>query len=530
MTLRKVLIVDDDATMRIGLKAMIAWREHGYQLLQDAADGYEAIEICRETPPDIVITDMKMPGMDGITFLKELQRKGQHPYIIVLSGYDEFHLVREAMRLGASDYLLKFELEPRCLLESLSSAHGLAQDDTDVDQGMIHEQILRDIISHFYLDETAFSQQMIDAGIVFEQEPVWCLLIKAGELYRFEDVSEENYQTLLFSIRNIAEEIVGDCMHGYYTTGKTGELYVFACLYAQYASTPELVNRTAHRLHNMLLRYLDISCTIGIGCADRSPSSMHRAACEASEAVRRRFLSEDSTVLDWKNVEGQLPQTKEWPDKLRARLVSSLINFEDNMVQEVIAEARTEIDRLPQDAALALLLELYSAVREILERFGKDAATALSCSFRPVEEFMRLRRIDEMQQWLNLLEKDLIGFLRAGRRETGAGSIVAAACEKIEHGFSGDLSVQLVAEELGISPGYLSALMKKHTGRNFTEYVTYVRIQHAKQLLQKTDDKIYAVALATGFTDQYYFSRIFKRITGVTPGDWRKGIRPKEKE
>lgn len=528
MNLRTVLIVDDDATMRIGLKAMIAWREHGYQLLQDAADGYEAMEICRETPPDIVITDMKMPGMDGITFLKELQREGQHPYIIVLSGYDEFHLVRDAMRLGASDYLLKFELEPRRLLESLAPADQLPSGTADVDQSMIHEQMLRDIISRFFLDETAFSQQMIDAGISFEQEPVWCFLIKAGELYRFEDVSEENYQTLLFSIRNIAEEIVGDCMHGYYATGKTGELYVFACLYLQYASEPELVNRTAHRLHDMLLRYLDISCTIGIGRADRSPSSMHRAACEASEAVRRRFLSEDSTVLEWQSIEGQLPQTKEWPDKLRAKLAGGLIHFDEDMVQEVIAEARAEIDRLPQDAALALLLELYSAVREILERYGKDAPTVLACSFRPVREFMRLHRTDEMRAWLDALEKDLTSFLRSGRRDAGAGSIVAAACEKIEQGFSGELSVQSVAEDLGISPGYLSALMKKHTGRNFTEYITYVRIQNAKQLLQKTDDKIYSVALATGFTDQYYFSRIFKRVTGVTPGDWRKGIRHQE--
>ena len=98
-----VLIVDDDAMMRISLKSLIAWQEHGYRLIGEASDGEQALEICRRSAPDILITDMKMPRMDGIALLRVLQKEKIQMYVIILSGYDDFQLVREAMRLGAAD-------------------------------------------------------------------------------------------------------------------------------------------------------------------------------------------------------------------------------------------------------------------------------------------------------------------------------------------------------------------------------------------------------------------------------------------
>ena len=101
----------------------------------------------------------------------------------------------------------------------------------------VQERILRELIGHFYLNETDFAQQMKNAGIDWETAPIWCMLIKAGEIYRFEEVSDEDCYTLQFSVRNIAEEIVGDVMTAYYADGKTGELYVFASVQSQFEST-----------------------------------------------------------------------------------------------------------------------------------------------------------------------------------------------------------------------------------------------------------------------------------------------------
>ena len=107
-----VLIVDDDAMMRISLKSLIAWQEHGYRLIGEASDGEQALEICRRSAPDILITDMKMPRMDGIALLRALQKEKIQMYVIVLSGYDDFQLVREAMRLRSEEHTS--ELQSPC--------------------------------------------------------------------------------------------------------------------------------------------------------------------------------------------------------------------------------------------------------------------------------------------------------------------------------------------------------------------------------------------------------------------------------
>lgn len=222
-----VLIVDDDAMMRISLKSLIAWQEHGYRLIGEASDGEQALEICRRSAPDILITDMKMPRMDGIALLRALQKEKIQMYVIVLSGYDDFQLVREAMRLGAADYLLKLELEPCKLLDVLSNANQTAQQEEITTMQPVQERILRELIGHFYLNETDFAQQMKNAGIDWETAPIWCMLIKAGEIYRFEEVSDEDCYTLQFSVRNIAEEIVGDVMTAYYADGKNRRVVCF---------------------------------------------------------------------------------------------------------------------------------------------------------------------------------------------------------------------------------------------------------------------------------------------------------------
>ncbi|HBR29267.1 MAG TPA: DNA-binding response regulator, partial [Firmicutes bacterium] len=116
----KVMIVDDEAIVRIGLKSMIDWESHGFQLVGEANDGQRALDLFQKNKPDLVITDLKMPVMDGLQLMRHLNELDARCRVIVLSSYDEFSLVKEAMKLGAADYLLKLEMEPDQLVEVLS--------------------------------------------------------------------------------------------------------------------------------------------------------------------------------------------------------------------------------------------------------------------------------------------------------------------------------------------------------------------------------------------------------------------------
>lgn len=523
---KRVLLVDDDAMVRIGLKTLVDWSGHGYQLIGEAENGTQALEIARREQPEIVITDMKMPGMDGVALIRALQEIQPPPYVVALSGYDDFLLVREAMKQGAKDYLLKLELTPETLLQSLAGAPDAPNYMPQPDQTMLRSRVLRDLIFHFYLNEDDLEKRLQEAGICWTGETVYCLLLKAGELFRFEEATEEECHTLLFSIRNIAEEIVGACLDAVSTEGKTGELYILGVLRPELAGQDAdvLVEQTAHRLHDMLQQYVDVSCTIGIGQGENTAGGMAEACSRASDAMRSRFYRLNDPVIWWQadlcpQIEPETFSTTE-ARRLLTEGISSLsaetVDEAINLVQKAAAR-----QHWTQRNAYAVAFALAVTVQDCLEAYGLDIPSQMPRSHGDLLQWMDLHHMGDVRDWLERLRQDLLEYIQKERAD-GKQTVVRRAQDILTQRFCGEITLPELAEQLDLTPGYLSALMKKYTGKTFSEYLTYLRIEQAKKLLRETHDKIYAVAIAVGYEDAFYFSRIFKRETGMTPGDWRK--------
>lgn len=135
--------------------------------------------------------------------------------------------------------------------------------------------------------------------------------------------------------------------------------------------------------------------------------------------------------------------------------------------------------------------------------------------------WMDLHHMGDVRDWLERLREDILEYIQKERTD-GRQMVVRRAQDIVTQRFCGEITLSELAEQLDLTPGYLSGLMKKYIGKTFSEYLTYLRMEQAKKLLRETHDKIYAVAVAVGYEDAFYFSRIFKRETGMTPGDWRK--------
>ena len=526
--MKKVLLVDDDAVLRIGMKTLVDWQQHGYILIGEASDGAQAMELVQQHRPDIVITDMKMPGMDGLELIHALHAETPAPYIIVLSSYDDFPLVREAMKQGAADYLLKLELSPAVLLQSLSHApeHAGMEKTAMHEQQAKQERVLHDLISHFYLNEQEMQTRLLGADICFSAPHIYCLLVKAGDLFRFEECTEEEYHTLMFSIRNITAEIVGDCMHAYYADGKTGELYVFGEIKEEFddTDTEQLVNELATRLRSMLAQYLDIPCVIGIGKGESSAGGIAQACRNAADAVRSRFYAKDDGVLGWDAEAGM--KTEELPASLyqaRRQLARSLEALDESGIHAAMAQVKALLAerRYAKGAVYAIAIELAGTVRDHFEHCGIHTENLLAKSRRDLTELGSFQTVGEVLAWIDALQSDLDHYVEQERSRSGS-AIVKRVEEILRKQFSSDINLTGVASELELTPGYISAQMKKQTGMSFSEYLTRLRIDEAKKLLADTDWKVYAVAEAVGYEDAFYFSRIFKRLTGTSPMDWRR--------
>ena len=528
----RILIVDDDATLRIGLKTIMDWPQYGYELVGEAKDGAQGLEQYLALHPDIVITDMKMPNMDGVALIRALRKQPHPPVMIALSGYDEYALVREAMKYGAADYLLKLDLSPKLLLKTLSDALPQLKSDElrpAADRDLQRTRALHDLVAHFYLNEEDMSRRLLDAGIRLDIPQKACLLIKIGDIFRFEETTEEEYHTLKFSVINIAEEIANECLQAYCIENKTGEFYLLGCVREQLLGEDmdELLIGTGERIHDMLLAYLGIGCTVGIGRANGGLGALQDARLQAAEAVQYRFYAENSDVLlrsACPIAESREVQTPGRLFELRQQLLKGLSALDGDAVREVIEELTAWGKRLSgRNEMLTIALDLSGALREFCDRCGLAEEKLLGGSLYRTVDVLAFSTLHEFLDWLSGLEQELLRYLERESKKGYQGTIRHAQ-ELIASRYCEELSLQQVADELHLTPGYLSTLMKKYTGMTFVEYVTHVRIQVAKEQLETTDRKVYEIADALGYQDQFYFSRLFKRATGLSPAEYRKRV------
>ena len=524
---KRIIIADDDAMLRIAFKSLLCWQQYGYEIIGEAENGKQALTLCRQLHPDILFTDMKMPVMDGVGLLRALAEEPQRPVVIALSGYDDFALVRDAMRLGAVDYLLKLELSGPRLLQCLQQTPVKGQQEplekrsaAAADTG----RVLRNLVSHFYLADTEMDAALQQAEITFETEPVYCMLVRAGDWFRFEDADEVENHTLQYSMENIALEIVSDCMKAYQISGKTGEVYLFAALKRRFAGRTELVQRTAARLRDILRQYLDIRCVVAVGSGSADAAGMRQAAEQAAETMRRRFCLTTDGVLWWQEVSMLQPAEQNAAVARCSDALYAGLNALDSNRTEQACDTLIETFEhagLSHAGMLQTAAALQNGVCECLERCGRSARQTLKTSYRDLRAILALNSASDCIAWLREMQEDIALFFSCEGQDTAKGN-VQRAVETIEAQYAEQLSLRELAEDLQLSPGYLSVQIKRQTGMNFSEYLMHVRLEQAKRLLEGSDIRIADVAAQVGYADQFYFSRLFKRATGITPSDYRR--------
>lgn len=527
----RVLIADDDATMRIGLRTMLNWEQHGYHIVAEAEDGRQALMLYRTTQPDIVITDMKMPEMDGVTLIKNLSQEESVPVILALSGYDDYKLVREAMKCGAIDYLLKLELTPSLLLSVLMQAEQRFTRQPDTNEyekkSMLRTRVLRDFVSRFYLSAVEMEQRMSQADIIFPSSNKACFLIKTGDVFRFEELPEEEYHTLEFSVINIAQEIARESLCVFCVEGKTGEFYLIGSAMKDTGieEFEKLCMETAERMEEMLRIYLDLSCVIGIGTEYGGIDALQTARYRAAEVVQYAFHFPEKRVLLFHD--GLLPvqpdKAEEWyVFEEKQKIQNGLSAMDDEVIKRSFAAIQHKLSLIrSREQILYMVMMLSSAVYEYCVQCAIPVDRLLPEGFKGDSALLKLQTRERFLKWIEQLQRNIEVYFAEENRK-GYQFIIQKAEKLIEEHYMEELSVQQVAAQLHLSPGYLSTLMKRYTRMSFVEYMTSVRIKHAKSYLRKSGFRVYEIAELVGYPDQFYFSRIFKRVTGRSPAEYRK--------
>ncbi|MGL5434049.1 MAG: response regulator transcription factor [Lachnospiraceae bacterium] len=502
--MKRVVIVDDETIVRVTLRSLLDWEAYGFQVQADFNGGKPALEYFETHTADLLITDMKMPDMDGISLMKQLRGSGKLPITVVLSGYHEFELVRESFLVGAFDYLLKSDLTKDSLDKLLTKLN---------DKIFINHQgtgeYASDSMSH------PFSHEKLDGeyGVVlFEIED------KQEQMRRFgEDLPEMLQKTVLELARQLPRVAARgriealDPFH-YVLLYQTGDKQ-------QYHHTILSVVRQLQSVWNDYMNLICTACvsevTVGSGILEalqQNSRMMYGTVLKASPAICVEWLDGDLIRL-----------TRQMEDRIKL-LVSFLYEANEagvNQEKKLFFGMLYGVDFTDAvDRCLALIILLARQFRVYRDDFKAIFPEEVDY----FDKLKRLENIRELELWMNNYFSWIINHIEHRHDNRQADVILRAKRFLADNYANPELTLKNTADYIGLNEKYFSFRFTKETGITFSAYLMNIRLQRAKELMATTDLKMYEISEQIGYHNVEHFNRLFKRSFGESPREYRKKI------
>lgn len=516
----KVLIADDERLIRITLKNMIDWSALNCEVIATCKDGKEAYRIYEEVHPEIIITDLKMPEMDGIELIKKIRQEDNNCQIVVLSNYSDFELVRDAMKAGAFDYVLKITLEKEELTKVIKQAKENCEE-TSSTQTLGTKAGLKELQQCLILSK---NEHIFDHH---EYE-------RALSLPIFKDY-ESYYQLAYFRVDNIHVVYDGKYYdHDHLRKNLNDFIRESISMYLQYqivfisnhsgvllihSAEKIRVMSICHSIIRNIEQYMNIKISITLSDVQHSMDGFDEVYRKLIQAHEQRFY----------RGEGVLIQSEE--PNVFCSLDMNNVNFHKDFLEMAAKKNFNEVEDIIVKM-LSYMSNHYIFPHQVIDYVifiihqleGKEIeqGTRQNLPFDVITTRIRMcETIDKLEEVLH------DGFLKieAWKKDTNNGRYrkeITDVMEFVDKNYSQKLNLKMLAETLDMSESTLSRLFKNETGINLNYYINEKRMQKAKELLQSSELKIKDVASAVGMDDQLYFNKVFKKYFDMTPSDYRK--------
>ena len=523
----QVLLVDDEPLILAGIKFMIDWQKNDCQIAGTAGNGQQALEALRTLQPDIVICDIAMPVLSGIELLQRAAEETPETVFIMLTNHQDFQLARNSLRYRSVDYLLKSDLDEATLEASLARAKAERDSRRRLAQASAVENYLES--NRQSLLENAFLSVILtppgascaSAAEVLQGNGVLNGYAAAYIPIRFDGIAgyagfADNERARLFNWqRELCEKLAGNLFPAFVLLTPDAPAQSEA-LFLLCWDLPQ--DGWEGRLRTYADKLTAASATITQARPCVLGTRRFASGGELDECRAEVFALRDHYYLtgsETKMFYSELPAV-EWgrlslagiADRLDAEVRSKNASACAVLLDRAIDRVRT----VPHQKSQALWLcgEIRSALAARLgEEFGR--------SWPPIE---RLATREQVLQWLQTAKNELGEQLAQSGHSRSP--LVEKACRYVQDNVDKHIMLQDVADYVCISPGYLSALFKKEYNQNFVDYINEVKTRRAQELIREGRYRIYEISYMLGFENAYYFTRVFKRYTGMTPSEYQK--------
>lgn len=545
----KLFLVEDEIVMRDGIKSQINWEKEDIEFVGEASDGELAWPMILETKPDILLTDIKMPFMDGLELSALVRKELPDTAIIILSGYDEFSYAQQAVSLGVTDYLLK-PLPPGKLLECIRRVQEKIEQERAQSDSVWSEELAR--------EQKDAEKNLLFRALVTNDRPLKETLAMSEHLGIH--ITARYYAVMLMTLRTRdnsmpREELTKDLSsipekeEGWIFFDRNENGYALIGTANSHEELDESEKRLIGRLQDRLRSDADHSWFIGVGKTVNRISDIEKAYYSANKALSYRFISGVNRVVYADSVQDDIGagisggSSSEFydqrdHDKMPDLDVSGAVTNDNTrkMLEDFLRTGTyEEVEPFMEGVFCSvgdnnlnsyvfltyLSMDMYFSMVRFLREMGR-AVDEIDLKCGGINTLLKNQvTANEARDYLTGYLRELIQ-LRDHNTEKRYGKILREAVKYIDENFDrDDISLNKVAETVGMSPNHFSSIFSQEMEMTFIEYLISRRMDRAKELLRTTQMRSSEIAYQVGYKDPHYFSSTFKKTQGMTPREYR---------
>ena len=486
----KIMLVDDEEEVRTSIIRKIDWQDAGFEVIGDAENGKEALEKIEQNEPDVVLTDIRMPYMDGLEMAENIRQRYPSIKIVIFSGFDEFEYAKKAIKLNVIEYILK----PVNVEELTAILKKIKKNlDEEIEQKRNVTLLRESYIKSLPALREHFLNDLIQGGM---------------EETQIEEKLEGQYRFIVF--HSSFETILLVAIDKDNT--QTGLIALLG----------DICKETK--------KILEVSVTIGVGESCSSLTDLSRPCYTALNALGYRAITGSGGVICIGDMEPSGHEKLRFDSRMESELIAAVKFGPEEKIRSVIdgIVSRMEDARVHYRQYQAYVLAIINVLTQLSQQYDLRISEMFGVENDYFEILGRVQKMENVRPYLTEVALKMNAGMEEERSNTTK-NVIREAKQYIQDNFQDpDLSVEKICRHLHMSPAYFSTMFKKETGQAYIAYLTDVRLGRAVELLMATDDKTYIIAEKVGYPEQNYFSYVFKKKFGVSPTRYRTAHRSGE--
>jgi two-component system response regulator YesN len=507
----KLLIVDDEVIIRTGLSTVIKWAELGYELLEPAESAEDALSRLESEQPDIVLTDIQMTGRSGLELAGEVRRLLPDSEVIILTGYDQFSYAQQAIREGAGDYLLKTSRPDEIIRAVNGAKQRILQKWESLKRDQLRDRLMERLVEGTELD----SRSEDKAAKLLPQ-----LRMNEASFYQAAIISAEGWgdaaghsYLLLFAVHNMISELIeGEALL------RNDSLVVLL----RYESSRGDISQLA-RVLDRIARKLKCKLFAAAGSVVPNWRTLKASYAEATYTFLYKGITAEEGLLTYEDIRGRRGGRTICSQEEEGQLTSLIQEGDaaklglwiDQLIEVQLVDTSTTPESLRRFLH-SVQISAYRWVERVLTAYGDASMSGVNLAYSMSSSSQTATRAETLYVQLN----ELMETYRESVEQEGIPYIKRSIAYIHDH-LDKELTLQQVARHVHLNPNHFSEVFKRETGQTYIEFVTRMRMDLAKRLLDESPIKVSEVAGRVGYADMKYFSQLFKRSTGYTPSEYR---------